>query len=111
MSGFTDFLEDVFAGFGQISCRKMFGGYGVYHQGTMFGLVADDILFLKADESIADYFLKRDLPQFEYPKGDKLVKMSYYQAPEEIYDDAVEAENWARRSYECAVRAKEAKAK
>jgi len=29
----------------------MFGGYGIYHDGLMFGLVENDILYLKADES------------------------------------------------------------
>ncbi len=106
MSDFKDFLEDVFADFGEISCRKMFGGYGVYHDGIMFGLIADDILYLKADENSVDYFEQLDLPQFEYPKGDKLVKMSYYQAPEEIFDDQQEAKIWADRSFACALRAK-----
>ncbi len=106
MSDFSNFLEDVFAEFGKISCRKMFGGYGVYHNGIMFGLIADDILYLKADKTNVDYFTQHDLPQFEYPKGNKVVKMSYYQAPEEIYDDPFEARTWASRSYECALRAK-----
>ena len=106
MSEFTSFLEDVFRQFGEISCRKMFGGHGVYHNGTMFGLVADDVLFLKVDKSIVSFFVERDLPPFEYPKGGKMIKMSYYQAPEEVYEDSFEAEVWARRSYECALAAK-----
>lgn len=49
MSEFTQYLQEVFELFGPISARKMFGGYGIYHQGLMFGLVADDTLYLKAD--------------------------------------------------------------
>lgn len=111
MSDFAEFLHDVFRAFGTISCRKMFGGYGVYHNGVMFGLVADDVLYLKADMSFAEEFHRRELPQFQYPKGDKIVKMSYFQAPEEIYDNTGVAEQWARKAYESAVKAKKGKRK
>lgn len=109
MTDFTEFLHDVFSTFGVISSRKMFGGYGVYHNGVMFGLIADDILYLKADKKFAEEFIQRELPQFQYPKGNKVVKMSYFQAPEEIYDNTEEAELWARKAYECAVKAKKEK--
>ncbi len=56
MSEFVDYLKEVFEQFGQIRARKMFGGYGIYHDGVMFGLVADDTLYLKADENTAPYF-------------------------------------------------------
>lgn len=62
----------------------MFSGYGLYHDGVMFGLVADETLYLKADESIAHYFESKGLGQFEYGRADKIVKMSYYIAPIEI---------------------------
>lgn len=106
MSEFVDYLKEVFEQFGEIRARKMFGGYGIYHDGVMFGLVADDTLYLKADDTTAGYFEARGLGQFEYDKGDKVVKMSYYLAPEEIYDDPDEAVVWAKRAYEVAFRTK-----
>lgn len=42
MSDFVDNLEAVFAEFGTIQSRRMFGGYGIFHDGLMFALVADD---------------------------------------------------------------------
>ena len=106
MSEFVDYLKVVFEQFGPVHTRKMFGGYGIYHDGVMFGLVADDTLYLKADEKTAVYFESRGLSQFEYDKGGKIVKMSYYLAPEEIVDNPVDAVLWARRAYEVAFRAK-----
>ncbi len=106
MSEFVDHLSEVFSRFGTIKARKMFGGHGIYHDGVMFALVADEILYLKADNTIAAYFESAGLPQFEYDKGDKIVKMSYYRAPDEIYDDPDRALSWARRSYEVAFRTK-----
>lgn len=41
MNEFITHLTDVFEHFGPIHAKRMFGGYGVYHQGLMFALVAD----------------------------------------------------------------------
>ena len=49
--GFIEFLNDALSGFGTVSVRRMFGGAGVYVDGVMFGLVADDTLYLKADDA------------------------------------------------------------
>jgi DNA transformation protein len=106
MSEFTEFLNEVFEQFGPIRVRKMFGGYGIYHEDIMFGLVAGDTLYLKADESTKDLFLSRGLDAFEYDKHGKKVTMSYYLAPEEIFDDPEAAREWAKRSFEVAFRAK-----
>ena len=107
MSEFVAYLSEVFEQFGKISARRMFGGYGIYYDGVMFGLVADDTLYLKADEASAVHFTTRGLAQFEYDKSGKVIKMSYYQAPDEIFDDPDEAALWARRAYEVAFRAKQ----
>ncbi len=111
MSEFIAFLHEVFESFGSITTRKMFGGYGIYHDGLMFGLVADEVLYLKADETNRLHFESRGLTAFEYEKKGKTFKMSYYLAPEEIYDDREAAALWAMRSYEAALRAKSAKRK
>ena len=36
---------------GQITCRKMFGEYGVYCDGKIFGLICDNQLFVKITEA------------------------------------------------------------
>ncbi|MBA3965848.1 MAG: TfoX/Sxy family protein [Nitrospirales bacterium] len=106
MSEYVEFLKEVFEQFGPIHPRRMFGGYGLFHEGLMFGLVADDVLYLKGDETLSPFFVERELEQFSYEKNGKSFKMSYSMAPEEIFDDPVEAKSWAVRSYEAAVRAK-----
>jgi len=111
MSEFVVFLSEVFEGFGPITSRKMFGGYGIYHSALMFGLVTDEVLYLKADDINRPHFESRSLTAFEYDKKGKTFKMSYYLAPEEIYDDREAAALWAMRSYEAALRAKSAKRK
>lgn len=106
MSEFVDYLKEVFVEFGPISTRKMFGGYGIFFDGLMIGLVADEMLYLKVDKQSEPEFKARSLPQFQYSKGAKVVGMSYYLAPEEALDDASEMRGWAQLAYDAALRAK-----
>lgn len=106
MSEYVEFLKEVFEEFGPVHPRRMFGGYGLFHKGLMFGLVSDDVLYLKADVTLAPFFEERGLEPFQYEKHGKTFKMSYYMAPEEIFEDPAEAKGWALRSYEAALCAK-----
>ena len=111
MSEYVEYLKEVFHEFGPIQPRPMFGGYGIFYKGLMFALVADDTLYLKADETISPYFTERELEQFSYEKQGKAFKMSYYMAPEDIFDDPEEAKVWADRSYAAAIRSNKTKKK
>ena len=108
MDDYLKFLEEVFGQFGHISARKMFGGHGVYHQGVMFALIADGVLFLKVDDGNRHFFEQEGLPPFEYDKGNKTVVMSYCQAPDEMLEDPELAAQWAQRSYQAAMQSRAA---
>lgn len=105
MSEFVNFLHEVFESFGPIRSRKMFGGVSIYHNDLMFGLVADDELYLKADAQSIPLFESLGLGPFMYEKDGKMMPMSYYSAPEEIYDDPEQAARWADIGYRAAARA------
>src|SRR5471032_760104 len=49
--GTVDFLLDQMAGAGGVSARKMFGEYGVYCDGKMFAIIADDQLFINPTDA------------------------------------------------------------
>jgi DNA transformation protein and related proteins len=109
MNDYADYLQDVFALFGPVTARKMFGGHGLYHDGVMFALVADETLYLKADGETVGDFAREGLEPFHYDKGGRLVKMSYYRAPEAIFEDPELAADWARSAFEAALRARAGK--
>ena len=111
MSEFVESLSDVFEEFGSITSRRMFGGHGIYPQGLMFGLIADDELFFKVDELSKLEFEEKGLHAFEYSKNGKFMKMSYHLAPEEIYEDKSIAKEWADKAYAAAVRSNSKKKK
>ena len=87
----------------------MFSAHGIYHDDLMFGLVADDELYLKADDLSAEHFTNLELPQFKYQKNDKSMKMSYFLAPEEIFEDPEQAKKWTTLAFDAALRNKKKK--
>lgn len=103
---FVAHLDEVFRPFGPIHSRRMFGGYGVYHQELMIGLVADDTLYLKTDAESLPQFSEAGCLPFEYTKNGVTMKMSYSSAPVEMFEDPVAAKTWATRAYEAALRSR-----
>ncbi len=99
MQQYINHIKEVFRDFSPITTRRMFGGYGIYHEGIMFALVANEQLYLKADNSIKHYFEELKQSQFEYKRGNKLIKISYYLAPTNVLEDPEQATIWGRRSF------------
>jgi DNA transformation protein len=107
--GFVELLKDGLRGLGPVSVRRMFGGAGVYADGVMFGLVADDTLYLKADDETKSGFEAEGLAPFVYAGSGGTVAMSYWRIPERLLDDPDEMVDWARTALGVARRAAAAK--
>jgi DNA transformation protein len=104
MSDFSDSLHEVFAPFGRITPRRMFGGHGIYHEGRMFALVLRERLYLKSDAQSEAAFEARRLAPFEYVREGRTMRMSYREAPAEMFDDRDEALHWAGLAWDAALR-------
>lgn len=50
-SEFVQYIADQCSGAGDITVKKMFGEYGIYCNGKIFGLICDDTLFIKITEA------------------------------------------------------------
>ena len=111
MDDYITYLQEVFSGMGTISAKRMFGGHGLYYDSLMFSLVADGVVYLKADAENAQDFEALGLGKFQYEKSGKLMAISYYQAPDELFDDPQLAERWARKAWNAAVRGDQKKRK
>ncbi|HNR08678.1 MAG TPA: TfoX/Sxy family protein [Saprospiraceae bacterium] len=48
---FVDYITDQIRGAGDIVAKKMFGEYGIYSDGKIFGLICDNKLFIKPTNS------------------------------------------------------------
>lgn len=59
-------VEDLFARLWPVSCRRMFGGFGVFRGKLMIGLVADGEFFLKAAPEDAERLIAAGAHPFIY---------------------------------------------
>ena len=48
---FVQYIADQCSGAGEIITKKMFGDYGIYCDGKLFGLICDDRFYLKPTEA------------------------------------------------------------
>ena len=105
MSDFIPFVQELLEGWGSVSARRMFGGQGLYHEGLMFAIVMNNRLYLKVDEINRPEFEALGLTPFTYPMKGKDVALSYWTAPDAIFDEPTEAVRWARSAWDAAARA------
>lgn len=106
-SDFVANVLDLLRSWGGVSARRMFGGYGLYRQGVMFALVADDVLYLKVDDRNRGAFETSGLGPFAYDtKSGPITIASYFEAPSDVFDDHEAMLAWARGAFEAALRAK-----
>lgn len=109
-SGLIAFLEDVLSPLGRIAVRRMFGGAGLYCDGTIFALLIKDVLYLRTDEAGRTAYEAEGMEPFRYEtKARQVTVGSYYRAPERLFDDPAEMQEWARRAIATARRAAAAK--
>ena len=108
---FIAFLLELLEPWGSVEAKSMFGGFGIYRQGLMFGLVSQDTFFLKADDENRADFEGKELRPFTYQRKGKELSMSYYQAPPEAMDNAELLCQWAQKAYDAALRAAQNKRK
>ena len=96
---FLDYVLDQFGGWDEVSARKMFGGAGLYCDGVMFGLIADDVAYLKVDGSNREDFVKAGSSAFNpFPEKAKSVVMQYYEIPADVMEDRELLGKWAERA-------------
>lgn len=66
---FVQFIADQCAGAGDITARKMFGDYGIYCNGKIFGLICDNHFYIKPTEAARKLLRSEDLrPPYEGAK-------------------------------------------
>jgi DNA transformation protein len=102
---FCDFVVDRAQVIGPVTSRPMFGGYGLFLDGLMFGLLADNELYLKVDAQSKPVFVNAGLPPFEYSKNGKTMAMSYHLAPDECLEEVEAMIEWGNRGVAAALRA------
>ena len=105
---FVKYLLDMLSDLGDVRSRSMFGGYGIYHDGVMIGLIASGVFYLKVDDGNRTAFEAAGCKPFTYRrKGQtKAVAMSYWEVPVDVLESREALCQWAREAHAAAIRSK-----
>ncbi len=102
---FASYVVDLMQMVGPVESKRMFGGFGIFLDGLMFGLIAGNVLYIKVDDENRDDFLEQGLQPFTYNKKEKVMSLSYYQAPEEAMENVEIMSEWGNKGFSAALRA------
>lgn len=103
---FVDHVLDMLTTLGAVRARAMFGGWGVYLDDVMFGLIAGDTLYFKVDNSNRGEFEAAGSSPFVYTGKNRPITMSYYEAPADALEDRDALQALARGAVAAALRAR-----
>jgi DNA transformation protein len=102
---FGEFLREQLAPLGRVTMRRMFGKTGVFCGGVMFAMVADDTLYFRVDDHNRAAFREAEaFPPLRYEKGGHSIDLSFWRAPERLFDEPDELMTWARAAAAAAHR-------
>ena len=102
---FAEFLQEQFAPLGAITMRRMFGKTGVFCDGFMLAMVRDNTLYFRVDdENRAAFREAESFPPLNYEKKGGSIDLSFWRAPERLFDEADELVAWARLALAAARR-------
>ena len=102
---FAEFLRDQLAPLGRITMRPMFGKTGVFYDGVMLGMVRDNALYFRVDEDNRAAFKEAEsFPPLNYEEKGGTIDLSFWRAPERLFDEPDELVTWARAALAAARR-------
>ena len=84
-TGFSEFVLDHLIDLGDVDCRHMFGGFGVYHRDTFFGIISDGRLYFKTNEATREDYIAQGMGPFR--PSDKMTLKNYYEVPADVLED------------------------
>ena len=107
-----DRFDDLFAPFGKILVRRMFGAEGLFRDGLMFGIVYEERIYFKTSEESRQAFIAEGAgPLYYKMKNAEGILTSYYELPDRLYDDPEELADWARDAFAVALQSPTAQKK
>jgi DNA transformation protein len=94
---FAEFLREQLAPLGHVTMRRIFGKTGVFCDGLMLGMVTDNMLYFRVDDHNRAAFEEAEaFPPLNYEKKGCLIDLSFWRAPERLFDEPDELVSWAR---------------
>jgi DNA transformation protein len=102
---FAEFLREQLAPLGRVTLRRMFGKTGVFCNGLMLGMVTENTLYFRVDDDNRATFAEAaSSPPLNYAKQGRAIDLSFWRAPERLFDEPDELVAWARAALAAARR-------
>ena len=102
---FAEFLREQLAPLGRVTMRRMFGKTGVFCDGLMLGMVRDDTLYFRVDDHNRAAFAEASsFPPLNYESRGRSIDLSFWRAPDRLFDEPDELVSWARAALAAAGR-------
>jgi DNA transformation protein and related proteins len=101
--GFRSFVLDQLQELGEVVPRAMFGGIGLYRHDLFFGILARDVLYLRADDETRPGFEAAGSRPFR-PYAGRSESMRYYSVPVSVLESTPELTRWGRLALAAAAR-------
>jgi DNA transformation protein len=103
---FSALVLELLAPLGPVAARRMFGGVGLFHRGTIFGLIVREELFFKVGEANrAEYEAAGQAPLTYATRHGEHRLASYWSCPPELLDDPDRLRAWAGKAVDVALAA------
>jgi DNA transformation protein len=102
---FAEFLHELLAPLGRVTIRRMFGKTGVFCEGLMLGMVTDNTLYFRVDDRNRGAFKGAESPPpLSYEKKGFTIELSFWRAPERLFEEPDELLTWAQAALAAARR-------
>ena len=92
--GFKDFVLDQLADLCGVTCRAMFGGYGLYRRAKFFGIIHKGRLYLKVTTTTVERYKAHGMKPFR-PNAKQTLR-SFYEVPTDVLEDPEQLIDWAQ---------------
>ncbi|MBX3300839.1 MAG: TfoX/Sxy family protein [Nitrospira sp.] len=96
--GFKDFVLDQLTDLRGLTCRAMFGGYGLYQRTAFFGIIHKGRLYFKVTPRTVERYKNQSMKPFR-PNPKQILK-SFCEVPIDILEDTEQLVAWAVESAE-----------
>jgi DNA transformation protein and related proteins len=93
---FKDFVLDQLTDLRGVTARAMFGGYGLYHGATFFGIIHKGRLYFKVTVTTRSSYKAHGMKPFR-PNANQTLK-SFYEVPVDVIEDPEALMSWAKQS-------------
>ncbi|MGH7197987.1 MAG: TfoX/Sxy family protein [Candidatus Omnitrophota bacterium] len=92
-------VKDLLTEVRGVTSRAMFGGFGLYKDGFIFGIIVDDEVYFKVGDRNRKKYEEAESRPFTYKNArGKVIAMSYWEIPADVLEDREAVARWVEES-------------